>query len=345
MNYVVWSSYIHQNFAKIRNCFKLLTHYQYSQFFKGPCVNVKSGTFQDNQNYNVRQCFFEEFNNRAINSTGYSKFLIKDSTFFSVSNPSGNGGAVLTTNGEIVHNRICSFNCSTTNSGQYCYSQSSSGSFKNYMIESTLSRSSEIQIGDAPFCFDQGNQHLTQTNISNFRTNSICGFISNFGNIKQSDYNSITNNKAQTYCIRTVFGSDLKLFRYNVINNTVTDRVISNFKCNQLTIEECNIINNTGTHIIITESYGHTEVLNCYFKNGETDLSDFDADEYTDNEIANNLNLLSEDQCQGKPISASAILAGICAFRLIPLYFMLFLSKDIFAANKSDKQGANPNFS
>lgn len=99
---------------------------------------------------------------KVVYSTSDSKFLFEDSTFLWVSIPSGGGGAIYTENGEIVHNRICSFNCSTKGSGQYCYCHSLEGLFKKYVIESTLSKFSEKLIGEAPIYFKNGNTLLTR---------------------------------------------------------------------------------------------------------------------------------------------------------------------------------------
>ena len=116
------------------NWFFTFLHREFSTYFDGEFEHVKNGTYSLNKNYCVEDSFFENLKNRAIYSSGNCKFLFEDSTFVNVSNPSDYGGAVCTKKGENVHNRICSFNCSTSGSGQYCTSYSSNGERKNYFI-------------------------------------------------------------------------------------------------------------------------------------------------------------------------------------------------------------------
>ena len=122
------------NYFWDENAFSPILHQDFNTYFGGKCEHIKSGTYYSNSYYCVEDSFFENLKNRAIYSSGDCKFLFEDSTFVNVSHPSGDGGAVCTKKGENVHNRICSFNCSTSGSGQYCTSYSSNGERKNYFI-------------------------------------------------------------------------------------------------------------------------------------------------------------------------------------------------------------------
>ena len=243
-----------KNFWQIlwnKNGFISFFHQDFSQFFDGNCQYVKDGNYTENSNYYVKSCFFEDLNNRSVYSTSYSKFLFEDSTFIRVSATSHNdyGGAVYTQNSEPVHNRICSFNCSAPWYGQYCYCETPQGSFKNYLIGSTLSCSFENQAGNAPIFIRYGKQFLTKTNISYYRTNFIDGFHFNLGESEsKSTYNSIINNTSTSeFCISFHDIHNVNIYKCNIINNSVRDRVIHNDRCDLLIVEECNIIDNSGS--------------------------------------------------------------------------------------------------
>ena len=140
-------------------CYYVKYHQDFSTYFDGVCTHVRNGSFTDSKNYCVEECFFKNLNNRAVYSSGDCNFLFEDSSFISVSSQSGAGGAVYTSKVEHVHNRICSINCSTTSAAHYCFSWSSKGLNKNYIIESSISMSSKNPIGHEPLSFYRGIQY------------------------------------------------------------------------------------------------------------------------------------------------------------------------------------------
>ena len=219
-----------------------------------------------------------------------------------MSNPSEYGGAVYTQSGEVVHNRICSFNCFTSNWGQYCYSCTLSGSFKNYFIESTLSRPSANTIGGAPIYFLRGIEFLTKVNISYFKTNTRCGYQFQSGQLESnSTYNSIINNTStDKYCLRNYNFQTLKIFRCSIINNSVKDQVINNYQCNLLTVEECNIIDNSGNNTFSIEESGQTKVFNCYLRKNEATRGNVIFSNRYNKEINNEIKHLSTALCLTK---------------------------------------------
>lgn len=216
-----------------------------------------------------------------------------------MSHPSDDGGGVYTADGETVHNRICSFNCSTVSNGQYCYSRSSQGSFKNFVIQSSLSRSFENSFGAAPTLLLYGNQNLTKTNISYFRTVEICGYQLQEGETESmSAYNSIINNTStDNNCIRNQFFPIVSIIHCNIINNSVKDRIFSNYRCFPLIIDACNIIDNSGFYTFYVEDFGRTQVNNCFLRNEGSTCGVISIENTLAVETNNEINHLSTAFC------------------------------------------------
>ncbi|EAY15927.1 hypothetical protein TVAG_165550 [Trichomonas vaginalis G3] len=311
----------------------LFSHQEFDQFFDGKYEIVRNGSYPDSNNYYVEDCIFKELTNRAVTSTGASKFLFEDSIFDSVSCSSDNGGAVYTESGESVHNRNCSFNCYASIWGQYCYCFASEESSKNYIIESTISRTNEDPIGEAPLFLAIGKQNLTNTNNSFFRNNNRCGYQFEQGQTdSRYSYNSIINNTAtDKFCIRYYQFANAYIYKCNIIRNKVKDQVICNSQCTQATIEECNIIENLGTDTISIETSGKTEVINCFLNNEGTIPDTISLRNTYIAEIKNELKHFTTAICKGKPINPQTYLNKAKFLGLLPLYIMLFSSKEKYS--------------
>lgn len=280
--------------------FTTLIHQEFNDFFEGACSCF--GTSNNSINNCVKNCLFVDIEGPAIYCDGDYRFLFEDSSFIRVLNHTGDGGAVQTHNCEVVHNRICSFNCSTPKSGQYCACTSTSimPLDKLYMIESTLSRNSETPIGRMPIYFYLGKIYFTKTNISNFKTNSISAFmvLSNGMNVN-STYNSVVNNSAENeICMYYIFLGNVSVFRNNIINNSAADQIFYNDRCDTFTIEECNIIDNSATNIFLL--YGSVYpmiIINCYLRNNVTSYDGVTKENTYNEEINNKLKHRSEELC------------------------------------------------
>lgn len=252
-----------------------LFHFEFNEFYDGDFTYVKNGSYAYSRNYYVKNCFFENLNNRAVDTLSTAKFLFEDSTFVCVSHPSKVGGAVYSIKGEVVHNRICSLNCSTSYYGQYCYSEPKTQDSKNYVIDSTLLSSFKQPKGYAPLDFIHGRQYFANINISCYRTYNICGYEIRSGGLytkriskSNSTYNSIINNTAYyDYCFLDYSLPDVKIFQSNIIYNSVRKSLIYNYGIRKFIIEECNIIENSGEKIIHVVEGGKTTIINCFLSN------------------------------------------------------------------------------
>ena len=162
--------------------------------------------------------------------------------------------------------------------------------------------SSKSPIGNLPLNIVKGKQYLTQTNISYFRTFEKCGYVFDTGQSESnSTYNSIINNTStEKYCVFNYNFPTVKIYKCNIINNSVTDKVIYNSYCKLLTVEECNIIDNIGTFAFYIEYFGKTEVINCFLRNNDKTSGNFLFNNTYDKEINLELKHYWTELCQAK---------------------------------------------
>ena len=188
-----------------------------------------------------------------------------------------------------------------------------------------------------------GNQFLTKTNISYFRTIDRCGYQFDQGQSKSnSTYNSILNNTSTNIiCIRNYILTNTRLYKSNIIHNYVKDQVISNFRCFPLTVEECNIFDNLGTYTFYIEESGNAVVNNCYLKNNKKALGNVVFNNIDNYEINFKLNHLSEERCQPDSLVQSNhlfILDEFEDFSLFSLCILLFSrNNEIVFISERDK--------
>ena len=242
-------------------------HTEYNNYFEGSYEQITNGSYTKNGNAYLYNSFFKDLSNRVLYSSGDLKTVIESTTFISISTNEGYGGCIfLNENGEIVQNRVCSTDCWADSDGQHCYCITSIGDSKNWILESSFSRTFNEEKGDISISFYHGHQFLYNSNISYFKTSSISAyFFCTADTESNSSMNSIINNTSSgDICI--CFSTDTyqqphdeKLFRSNIINNKASDELIQVYQ-NTLTINNCNIINNCAENLFIIQSLFDYEV-------------------------------------------------------------------------------------
>ena len=157
---------------------------------------------------------------------------------------------------DFVQNKICSYNCSSSQYGQHCYilSQYSTIKYKNYNYLSSYSDLGQSQgYGYSPIHHGNGEVIINNANVSNCRTSQYCGIfieLTNFpGNISQTSF--INNSATSYYCILFSGSQPYSYIKSNFLNNKVSDRLFYIY-FHDISIIDSIIQNNTATNTFLT---------------------------------------------------------------------------------------------
>ncbi|EAY08012.1 hypothetical protein TVAG_115710 [Trichomonas vaginalis G3] len=157
---------------------------------------------------------------------------------------------------DIVQNKICSYNCSSSDFGQHCYVATLSRYllYKNYnYLSSYTSMGDPAAKGFAPICHGNGEVIINNANISDNRANAYCGsYIGDSyfpGNISQTSF--INNSATIKTCVSFTGGNTFSFIKSNFLNNKVSDRLLQVSSPN-ISIIDSIIMNNIATNTFYT---------------------------------------------------------------------------------------------
>lgn len=228
-------------------------------------------------NFNVHEVFFTNHDTEIIHLSDddkYNKLLVSECVFNCTK-----GGNIYQNKGQVVQYRVCSINpikhidfedphSYSTAPHSYIF-VTQSRTYKNYLIESTITRS-DGSLG--PIIHQYGRNIIKNVNISNSltRINSVYTISGNSdlnANVSYSTF--IKNTAVQNNCL-SHYAYGAKIHHCNIISNECSqsqnNAVISASDNVNILIIECIIIFNTGNYLFYSDYDASIAVSSCFIQ-------------------------------------------------------------------------------
>lgn len=206
-------------------------------------------------------CTFTECSNSLNNggailcTSSSGNFLTEFSTFnqCSVTGQDLNGGAihVNSTTMNCVINCVCGFKCHTTETGygQFINSDVGEDEKKNYIIQSSICSTYDIQGNRTPIRNYYGKQICSFVNVSNYKVRYFSAIFYFIGsNRTEISFSSFNSNEATEYVCIDLSKVTSRISKCNIINNIQGSSEYGTLSCSGMTtIEDCCILDDRET--------------------------------------------------------------------------------------------------
>lgn len=265
----------------------------FSDYFSDSYESTCTDYLDFDKNYFFEFCSFGPSDNPGILIIATNVKVVVESCYF---HEFSQGAILFEYAGEFVQRHVCSFKSSNDGDGQHSFVYHSSGEYKNYAIESSISSCGNLGHGNSPFFYSGGIMINIYNNISSCKTKYKCGFyMQNSFNRTTTKFCSFYANTASTYGCANPYESEFLISNTNIINNSVSDQLIGSNSDG--IIDSCVILNNIGKNIFYCYGSNSITVIHCFCNQterfGKVNISLIDTEPFI-----NNVKYFSSYLCQ-----------------------------------------------
>jgi len=254
----------------LASCFNSYFEGNYDIIFRS-----RSRITEEKDNLLVYDCFFEGLSQSAIYYYGSTiNLVVCDCMFYSCLSSLNGGGIYFScSNGGIVLDRVCGFQCYSTSSS------SSYGQFCNTLTGDNIHEYHYVSIRSCPstgssrYCslwIGNGNQKLYSVNQSMNSCYCVASFQSLFSQSLQSQFCTVSNNIAIDNQIINCHGGANRQIKYcNVVHNVSPQvGIVFIWEGAACVMDQCVFLSNTGT--LFNIGSGTLQIKNSFITHSGT---------------------------------------------------------------------------
>ena len=277
MRFKTFESFFFLNLILIGNLFFLLIFLKKTLFFFNPTLILKSNCITSravNQNINMKNCLIKDISSNSNGGAIYIDTMlsinINETTFYNCITTSGHGGAIYFINGLNINLfKICAVGCKSTFHYQFAFLKTSSNQILDLI---TIFNCSNLN-GYVPLIIYNGNQNISNLNVSYNNNVVVSGIEYAFPNSMFSNYCTFYNNTASTDRCIYLNGNICTISKSNIIlnNSPSTNYGVVYLYSGNIILKEC--IFDQNKDILLYANSGSTlQLINCYYLTGSSSI-------------------------------------------------------------------------